>query len=163
MKNVARLLVLTISLAAFAGMSQATPIQMPPDDIFGTPPPASVRSWVRLSVLGDRHHPFLIVWVSPQAFGRSGFERLMTLSPDEYDKFLAYTRSSSCLERMPQHPRTGMLLVTEHADGGKDDFCVLPDGAECRFLSGIESVPDVKWTQQKVRPIRDLATNIECG
>jgi hypothetical protein len=135
---------------------------LPPDDVYGTPPPKSVKSWVRLSVLGDRNVPFPIIWISPQGFDRSGFERLVALSPGEYGYFSTFARSYTCSDAAPKIPQWGTLQITEHASRYGEATCVLPRISACSFLSAIMTIPEIEWTQPRLEPIRFLIRNIRC-
>jgi hypothetical protein len=150
------------AITALVTAALAESITLQADNVFGTPPPSTAENWVRLSVLSDRHALYPIVWISPTPFERTTFERLVKLSPHTYQKLLTYTRSSQCVDRPQDHPEAGTLLVTEHSAGQSEAFCVLPEGAECGFLSAIAGLPDFDKAGEKAQPIRHLAASIRC-
>src|SRR5579862_8011369 len=156
MKNFVRTFLLSCLCAAFTTM----PISMP-DDIAGTPPPKFAPNWTRLSILGDRNHPFLIIWVSPRYFRRTEFERILTLTDKEYAHFVAFSRSLSC-SGIPLNTRSNALMITEHSGSNSETICVMPHSGACDFLVGVANLQNIRWTEGKVRPLYELSVNISC-
>lgn len=163
MKNLVRFLTLIISLATLPTTSFGEPAALLPSDVSGTPPPKWVKSWTRLSVLGNVNHPFLIVWISPQTFVRHGFERLVTLSPREYDSLVMFTHSQGCSNIINKPPEQGTLWVTQFSEGRSRSVCVLPPSNACPFMSEVAKLSSVNWTEKRSAPIRDIAADIGCS
>jgi hypothetical protein len=162
MKSILHALALVVTMGASASISVAAPFPMPPDDVFGTSTPKRVTNWLRLSVLGNTYHPFLIIWISPQAFHRSGFERLVVLSPREYKNLSAFANSYTCSNSIGKNPEH-TLWITQYSAGQTRSVCVLPHASACAFLTEASALPNISWTEKKVMPIRDIALDIGCS
>lgn len=133
-----------------------------PDNIYGTPPPKFVDHWLRFSVLGDRTAPFVVVWVSPQKFKRSGFEKLIVLPKHEYHQVASASRSNTCADTVKLYPGWRMLQATEHSANQEESVCVLPHASACRFLTQLSALPSQDWSEPKTKPISILAADMEC-
>lgn len=133
-----------------------------PNPVYGTPPPPSVKRWTRLAVIGEIDAPYPIIWIAPQAFRRSGFERLIVLKPEEYAAFLDYVDSYRCSGITGRYPERGTLQITEFSSNHQVDVCTTPRAEACNFLAGLSSLGKIGWTYERLKPIRDLATTLEC-
>jgi len=139
----------------------ATTLSFPVDDTFGTPPPRFATDWTRFSVLGDREHLFLVVWVSPHYFRRSEFERISVLTGKEYTRFVNFVRSVTC-SRIKLDTGSNDLLITRHTNSSADMNCVLPPMRACDFLASTIVLQGVHWTESKAKPLMDFSVNIGC-
>jgi hypothetical protein len=137
-------------------------LDLPPDDIYGTPPPASVQNWMRLSLLGDRHHPFLVVWISPQNFLRRGFERLLTLSPAKYDSLTNIAHSLRCSKPVQPYPEEHRLLVTIYS-AATESQCVLSLARSCKFLAAVAAISEVRTSKYYRESLHILASDADCS
>ena len=141
-----------------------TDLPLLPDDTFGTPPPASIRDWTRISVLGVRYHPFLILWISPQTFPRQYFERLIVLSPAKYQAVVHLGQSYHCIDlRIASRQTESTLWVSHYAAPGGEQRCVLPPSAKCEFVYKFSRLPGVYDSTAYKKEARDFAENIGCS
>lgn len=162
MITASRVLILTVCLTALVSLARAYDVPLSPDNTLGAPAPEHTRQWVRLSVLGPRSAPLLIVWVSPTAFPRTGFERLLLMRPNEYRRFVGFVRSYPCLEPDYANPEYRSLLVTQHSSR-RDRVCTISRARACDFLSRSVTLRGVHWTRSKKEPLLDFALGIRCA
>lgn len=154
---------LAVGLVLSFGSSGAAETQLIPDNIIGTHPPEFLAHWTRLSVLGLRNRLYPIIWVSPQAFPRTGFEKLLLLTPDEYGGVQALLGRSTCLDPTAAFPEAHALQVSEYAVGKGQANCRLSARSSCEYLQHLSSLPGIRGTSRTEEMLRDFANELECS
>jgi hypothetical protein len=161
MRNIALVLLLTFELMTLGKVAAAKEFDLP-DVINGTPPPEFVKRWTRLSILGPRNSPYPIVWLSPYSFGRSGFEKLIVLSPRAYKTTEFLSRSNLCTNGIKKYPKSGTLEVATFSQR-KQALCTMPRKQACYSLSKLLMLPGMEQTTPKAEPIRELMAAVNCA
>jgi hypothetical protein len=158
---IALCLTLPLLLGARAISSQQSDLGLGlADDIRGTPPPKAVDSWIRLSFLGVRNHLYPVVWLSSHTFVRADYERLVVLSPANYQRALTTIQSYDCLD-----PRTGYhiaLLAAQYSRARGIRTCRIRYPAACQALSSLSMIPSTTTSVWKEPPIRELYNDMGC-
>jgi len=140
-------------------MSEALPT---PNFITGTKPYKSIKSWVRIYIVGSRDHLLPIVWVSPQKFKKEDPELLVVMSKDEYDSFTALLKVNECATSVDKHIDYRSLAVSEYSGGKESEICMISRTSACDYLTKIRSLPSISWTEEKVMPFRALSVEMGC-
>jgi hypothetical protein len=157
---------IVLLFAAFFLSSESKSSDVPPDwlfnDFYGTPPPAYVQDWERLSIIGDRRHPFLVIWISPQSFARRGLERLLTLSNEKYQSIVGMTQSLSCLKVVKLPPNDHLISITQHSRS-EEIQCALSHRRTCHFLTAISKNPDIQSSKYYRETLHIFAADAECS
>jgi hypothetical protein len=154
-----------VGLAFISRSIEARPLPIPPappDNIFGTPPPKHIETWIRISVLGLRAHPFPILWLSPRTFERSYFEKLIVLSPEEYRGVVSLARSYPCLDPWAKFPEDVAVFVTEHSRTLVGRGCRLPSTTQCKFLSNLSELPSIRHVAKDEDFVRNFGMSVGC-
>lgn len=132
--------------------------------MIGTPPDQSVKNWSRFFALGEINAPLPAVWVSPQAFPLSGYQRLIVLPRRQYARFLAYVHSTSCsasLGSIIKQKDWRAILITEYSRGRSRD-CILSHEKACMLLSKISAGPELDKMRES-EPLQLLSRVIKCA
>jgi hypothetical protein len=153
------LLVTSLALPSLTSLAQGPDVSF--DDIYGTHPPAFVKNWTRLSILGGRHHPFLVIWISSQRFPRVGGERLLTLPSDQYDGLVSTLNFSKCLKSDGPHPEEHRLLITEHSQAGERQ-CILTHSRSCKFLTSVSAISEIRTSKDHREILHIFASDADC-
>ncbi len=162
MKNAFLAMTLTALVFVCHAAAAANAPRLIPDNIIGTEPPKSVSEWTRISVLGLRNHLYLIIWISPQSFPRSGFERLVVLSPVEYEGVGPVISAYDCLDPLTPFPEPHAVLVSEYSAAKGEGSCRLPYAASCEFLSKLAKLPGIGGVAKHEKTVRDFAEEFRC-
>lgn len=130
----------------------------------GVPPGLHVRHWVRLFVIGNTFQSARpTVWISPQSFSRRGPDQLTVLTTSEYGRFMIFAHSYRCSKDSGGAIGPDTVRVAEYAEGAFQVVCVLPREDACKFLTGILTIPKIKWSDTKALPVHNLFYRIGCG
>jgi len=154
------LLVTSLVLPSLTSLAQEPGISF--DDIYGTHPPTFVKNWTRLSILGARHHPFLVIWISPQRFPRVDGERMLTLPSDQYDGLVSTLNSSRCLKSDSPYPEEHRLLITEHSQASERQ-CVLTHSRSCKFLTSVSAISEIRTSKDHREVLHIFASDADCS
>jgi hypothetical protein len=119
------------------------------DNINGTPPPASVQNWTRVSVLGQRTIIYMILWISPQKFERQPFEWLLSLQPDEYRRVESLGDDYSCLSPEAAISELHPLQVSKFSVRKGQADCILSARNSCAYLKRLAALPGIHGTEKK--------------
>jgi hypothetical protein len=138
------------------------PSQEEMNEMFGAPPDKSVKSWVRLDILGASSRPFPIIWVSPQNFKRIYPNYLVKLEREEYKQFKKAVRINQCSVRLDKNSIENTLRVTEYFNGHKKDRCIMPRKSTCSYLTNILALPSITWSEEKMEGFKHLKNEYGC-
>jgi hypothetical protein len=156
----------TLLLATSLALPSLTSLAHEPDvsfdDIYGARAPAFVKNWTRLSILGDRRHPFLVIWISSQRFPRVGGERMLTLPSDQYDGLISTFDFSRCLKSDGHYPEEHRLLITEHSQASERQ-CVLTHSRSCKFLTGVSAISEIRTSKDHREILHIFASDADCS
>jgi len=162
MKTVLWGLVLIFFAVPAAALVPSTPApDLGGDPIYGTPPPSSVKNWIRLNVLGDRNAPTPIIWIAAQDFERSILNGHVILPADKYQRVAEFVQSTTCPGFPSDYPQEQAFQATEYASGHPLRFCTMPHRQACEFLSEMQALP-ISWTRSQIHPIEVLALTFHC-
>jgi hypothetical protein len=153
---------LSLGLLLSIGSSDAAKTPLIPDNIDGTPPPAFVTHWTRLSVLGQRTILYMVIWISPQAFARTPFEWLLVLRPDEYGGVQSSLDLYPCADPKVGYPELHALQVSKYEAGKGQTNCQLSAKSSCDYLRRLASLPGIRGIAKKEELLRDFADEIDC-
>ena len=124
-----------------------------------------VKRWISYDILGNRNHPFPIVYFSTQHFKTWVGEFLIVLPQQRYDVLSAYTQARIARDDCPGPEHVGdvwyTVRVIEHKK--RTQRCVLPQGSACDYLSGVEKLSGINWTTSEVRTITDFVAEVRCN
>jgi hypothetical protein len=142
------------------GVAAETPEM--PSNVFGTPPPKAIKNWTRISVLGIRNHPYLILWLSSEEFRRSHFERLIVLPQRDYDDVVTIAQNYACLRPEVSFPIRTALLVSVYSSEKGERNCRLPSAARCELMSKLSKISSIVALAHNRQQMAAFATNVGC-
>lgn len=101
------------------------------DIVYGTPPPASADRWIRLTDVGPRNSPPVIVWIFPGDPGsyereRAGWEKLVILPKSKYETLAAFVRTNRCPTLIDENTGWNTKHISELSNERVEVLCVLP-------------------------------------
>jgi len=161
-----------IAAIAVSSLSSAAPDSVADElksiRMFASPPDSSVKDWMWYQILGNRNHPFPIVYVSTTHFETHPFEMLIVLSQSDYETVARATRSEmvspSCVAGWPKHDLPTPWYTLEIAKHHRSQIqrCMIGRGDACAFLRKISTLPNVAWPAQEWQPIDLLVGDVCC-
>lgn len=153
------------ALAAFIVAMPAKTYQFPPlpkDILYGTPPGKDIHNWIRLNMLGPRSSIPPILWISSQKFPRKVPDVLIVFPMKEYLILAAYAQANQCPIMEDKAQLDNTLQTTEYSHRHIRTLCIMRREATCRYLSGMVTLPNIEWTDDKLGPIRELSGSFKC-
>jgi hypothetical protein len=160
-----RLALLFVSLAISGNRAFADSGPFPPTPpVFGTEPSNTVKKWIKVEVLGTRHEPLSIVFISTVHFKTFGAS-LIVLPRNKYAFALAFSeswiRDAACMTPLPADIPWYTLHIVIH-DDVQISQCAIPHSSACRYLSSLSGNPKIDWNLRDLDLIGDFLLRIKC-
>jgi hypothetical protein len=133
-----------------------------PNNITGSDPPKHVGNWTRLSLLGRRFHPFLVIWLSPESFPREGFEKMFNLNRKDYARALKLNHSYACLNPNVISDEPNAVQVTEYSSNKGELSCRLPANERCEYLNKLSKIPGIHRSASRLELLRMVVEDAGC-
>lgn len=130
---------------------------------FARKPP--VRHLISYDILGNRNHPFPILYISTQHFETWRGEFLIVLPQSRYDAIAAYTQDRISRADCPGNEHIGdvwyTIRIIEHEKNTQR--CVLPQALACDYLAGVEKLSGINWSAAELRQINEFIGELRCN
>ena len=130
-------------------------------DAYDDLPPASVQTWMRLTIDRDNNEPLVVVWFSPQ-FSPTNAERFrLSVSQNEFEQLAAVFQPDICFPHVAYQDQP-VLEVTVHQRGHVQLRCGVKSSNACHILAGIAALPFIKNYQARSDAISAIARDAYC-
>jgi hypothetical protein len=112
---------------------------------------AKVSQWIRLNIDGNRNHPYIIVWISPEKYhSEYGYDKSILLESEEFESLVNLSISNRCKNKDIVVKDGVNLKITTYTHGKLETVCVMSKKAGIEFLTNVISFPQIRWKDDDV-------------